>query len=87
MINRYHVNNELSAISMCQGTFDIKCITYKYQSCLTHANTIIVEALETAATNPGLETDYLMPPIDSAQKRSIRNSVSFLLSCRKMIID
>ena len=37
MINRYHVNNELSAISMCQGTLDIKCITYKYQSCLTHA--------------------------------------------------
>ena len=22
---------------MCQGTLDIKCITYKYQSCLTHA--------------------------------------------------
>ena len=37
MINRYHVNNELSAISMCQGTLDIKCITYKYQSCITHA--------------------------------------------------
>ena len=38
MINRYHVNNELSAISMCQGTLDIKCITYKYQSCLTHSS-------------------------------------------------
>ena len=22
---------------MCQGTLEIKCITYKYQSCLTHA--------------------------------------------------
>ena len=28
-----------------------------------------VEALGTTATNPGLEADYLMPPIDSAQKR------------------
>ena len=35
----------------------------------TNANAITAEVLGTTATNPGLEADYLMPPIDSTQKR------------------
>ena len=42
-----------------------------------------MKALGTSATNSGLETDYLMPPIDSAQKRSISNSVSFLFKLQE----
>ena len=57
MINRYHVNNELSAISMCQGTLDIKCITYKYQSCLTHAISSFVQNQSVASNNQSQDPD------------------------------